>query len=46
MSKVTMKVEKDTHEKLLEVVSKLQLKKKRRITIDEAIKELIENAKL
>jgi len=41
-----MKVEKDTHEKLLEVVSKLQLKKKRRITIDEAIKELIENAKL
>lgn len=46
MSKVTIKIEKETHEKLLEVISKLQLKLKRRVTIDEAIRELIENAKL
>ncbi len=41
-----MKIERETHEKLLEVVSKLQLRKKKRITIDEAIKELIKNAQL
>jgi|GEM_PF-2015013 len=46
MSKVTIKVETDTHKKLLEVVSRLQLRKKRRVTIDEAIRELIEHAKL
>ncbi len=46
MSKVTIKVEADTHRKLLEVVSRLQLKKKRRVTIDEAIRELIKHAKL
>ncbi len=44
-SKVTLKVEDTTHRKLLEVVSKLQLKRGRRITINEAIKELINNAK-
>jgi len=44
MSKVTLKVEEDTHRKLLEVVSKLQIKKGRRVTMDEAIKELINNA--
>jgi len=37
MSKVTIKMEVDTHRKLLEIVSRLQLKKKRRVTIDEAI---------
>jgi hypothetical protein len=42
MSKVTLKVEDTTHRKLLEVVSKLQLKKGKRVTIDEAIRELIE----
>jgi len=41
MSKVTIKVEAETHKKLLEIVSKLQLKKRRRVTIDEAIRELI-----
>jgi len=46
VKKVTIKVEEETHEKLLEVVSKLQLKLKRRVTIDEAIRVLIENAEL
>jgi predicted transcriptional regulator len=45
MSKVTLKVDDATHRKLLEVVSKLQLKKGKRVTIDEAIRELIEHAK-
>jgi len=40
--KVTIKVEAETHKKLLEIVSRLQLKKRRRVTIDEAIRELIE----
>ncbi len=46
MSKVTLKVEANTHRKLLEIVSRLQLRKKRRVTIDEAIRELIKHAKL
>jgi len=46
MDKVTMKVEDATYKKLLEVVSKLQLKKRRRVTIDEAIRELINRAQL
>lgn len=41
MSKVTLKVDDATHRKLLEVVSRLQIKKGKRVTIDEAIKELI-----
>jgi hypothetical protein len=41
MSKVTLKVKEETHRKLLEVVSRLQLKKGKRVTIDEAIRELI-----
>ncbi|MFH1821834.1 MAG: hypothetical protein ABH852_05290 [Methanobacteriota archaeon] len=45
MSKVTLKVEDTTHRKLLEVVSKLQLKRGARVTLDEAIKELIIHAK-
>ncbi len=45
MSKVTLKVEDATHRQLLEVVSKLQLKTGKRVTIDEAIKELIGHAK-
>ena len=45
VTKVTLKVEDATHRKLLEVVSKLQIKKGRRVTIDEAIKELIGNAR-
>ena len=45
MTKVTLKVEDTTHRKLLEVVSKLQLKKGKRITMDEAIRELIDHAK-
>jgi hypothetical protein len=44
MSKVTLKVEDTTHKKLLEVVSKLQIKKGRRVTMDEAIRELINHA--
>ncbi|MEM2890306.1 MAG: hypothetical protein QW786_01320 [Candidatus Hadarchaeum sp.] len=43
-TKVTLKVDDDTHRKLLEVVSKLQIKKGRRVTMDEAIKELINHA--
>ncbi len=46
MGKVTLKVESDTHKKLLEAVSKLQLKRGKRVTIDEAIKELISRAEL
>jgi hypothetical protein len=34
-----------THRKLLEVVSKMQIRKGRRVTIDEAIKELIDHAR-
>ncbi|MBC7099562.1 hypothetical protein H5T52_10730 [Candidatus Bipolaricaulota bacterium] len=45
MSKVTLKVEDATHKKLLEVVSKMQIKKGRRVTMDEAIKELINHAR-
>ena len=45
MSKVTLKVEDTTHRKLLEVVSKLQIKTGKRVTMDEAIKELIGHAK-
>lgn len=45
MTKVTLKVKDTTHRKLLEVVSKLQLKKGKRITMDEAIRELIDHAK-
>lgn len=45
MSKVTLKVEDTTHKKLLEVVSKMQIKRGRRVTIDEAIKELINHAR-
>jgi len=45
MSKVTLKVDDTTHKKLLEVVSKLQLKRGRRVTIDEAVRELIDHAK-
>jgi hypothetical protein len=45
MTKVTLKVEDTTHRKLLEVVSKLQLKKGKRITMDEAIRELIDHVK-
>jgi hypothetical protein len=45
MSKVTLKVEDATHKKLLEVVSKMQLKRGKRVTMDEAIKELIDHAK-
>jgi DNA-binding TFAR19-related protein (PDSD5 family) len=46
MGKVTMKIEEDTHKKLLEVISRLQLKRGKRITIDEAIRELIGHAEL
>jgi hypothetical protein len=46
MTKVTLKVEDTTHRKLLEVVSKMQLKRGTRVTMDEAIKELIDHAKL
>lgn len=46
MSKVTLKIEDTTHEKILEVVSKLQLKKRKRVTIDDAINELIGHANL
>jgi hypothetical protein len=45
MSKVTLKVEDATHKKLLEVVSKMQIKRGKRVTMDEAIKELIVHAK-
>lgn len=45
MSKVTLKVEDATHRKLLELVSKMQLKSGKRVTMDEAIKELIGHAK-
>jgi hypothetical protein len=45
MSKVTLKVEDATHRKLLELVSKMQLKSGKRVTMDEAIKELIDHAK-
>ncbi|MBC7219099.1 MAG: hypothetical protein H5T49_03060 [Hadesarchaea archaeon] len=45
MSKVTLKVEDTTHKKLLELVSKMQIKKGRRVTMDEAIKELINHAR-
>jgi hypothetical protein len=45
MSKVTLKVEDATHKKLLGVVSRLQLKKGKRVTMDEAIRELIDHAK-
>jgi len=45
MSKVTLKVEGATHRKLLELVSKLQLKRGKRVTMDEAIRELIDHAK-
>ena len=45
MSKVTLKVEDTTHKKLLDVVSRLQLKTGKRVTIDEAIKELIVHAR-
>ena len=45
MSKVTLKVEDATHKKLLELVSKMQLKSGKRVTMDEAIKELIDHAK-
>ncbi|MGQ9788898.1 MAG: hypothetical protein ACUVQM_06335 [Candidatus Hadarchaeaceae archaeon] len=45
MSKVTLKVEDTTHKKLLEVVSKMQIKKGRRVTMDEAIKELMNHAR-
>ena len=45
MSKVTLKVDDTTHKKLLEVVSKMQLKSGKRVTMDEAIKELINHAK-
>jgi len=46
MSKVTLKVDDTTHKKLLEVVSKMQLKSGKRVTMDEAIRELIGHAKL
>lgn len=45
MSKVTLKVEDATHRKLLELVSKLQLKRGKRVTMDEAIRELMDHAK-
>jgi len=45
-TKVTLKVDDDTHRKLLEVVSRLQLKTGKRVTIDEAIQELINHGKL
>ncbi len=44
-TKVTLKVEDDTHRKLLEIVSRLQLKTGKRVTIDEAIQELMNHAK-
>jgi predicted transcriptional regulator len=44
-TKVTLKVDDATHRKLLEVVSKMQIRKGRRVTIDEAIKELIDHAR-
>ena len=45
VSKVTLKVDDATHRKLLEVVSRLQLKTGKRVTIDEAIQELIVHAR-
>ncbi len=44
-TKVTLKVDDATHRKLLEVVSRLQLKTGKRVTLDEAIQELINHAK-
>jgi len=41
VSEVTLKIKKETHERLLKVISKLQLEKGRRVTIDEAIRDLI-----
>ena len=45
MSKVTIKIEADTHEELIKLLSKRQIEKGKRVTIDELIKELIEKCK-
>lgn len=41
----TIKVKRDTHEKLLEILSKLQMERKKRVTYDDVIKWLFEKAK-
>lgn len=46
MSRVTLKVFVEAHRRLLEIVSKLQLKEGRRISMDEAIRWLIDHAEL
>jgi hypothetical protein len=42
MSKVTIKIEADTHKKIIKLLSKRQIEKGERITIDELIKDMIE----
>jgi len=42
MAKVNLRIEKKTYEKLVEYISKLQLEKKRRITVDEALQKCID----
>ena len=44
MSKVTIKVEADTHKGLIKLLSERQIEKGKRVTIDELIKEMIESA--
>lgn len=44
MSKVTIKVEAETHKGLIKLLSERQIEKRRRVTIDELIKEMIEDA--
>lgn len=41
MSKVTIKIEADTHEELIKLLSKRQIEKGKRITIDKLIKDMI-----
>lgn len=41
MAEVTLKIRRETHEMLLRVISRLQLEKGRRVTVDEAIRDLI-----
>jgi len=45
MAKVTLKIKAETHEDLIKLLSKRQIKKGKRVTLDALLKELIENAK-
>jgi len=40
-NEIHLKIKRETHEMLLKVISKLQLEKGRRVTVDEAIRDLI-----